>query len=230
MAKMKSFADVKIGDIGEDYNGLTGEVIKKGPAGSLLRYDYTGAMKDAISEGYADEDEDAVAVRDEDGDTVVFVYGGDGFCVDEEIDVPEVDESVLDYSDVLDYDQPSDILFESKKSSKKLDESKKKLNESLWTDMSGFVADVMEDVDYAYSGIYTSEDDSIIVKLDEIVPAFKDVEVSISKVEDGYFISVNEHDGDHDSMVGDIFDEVTAEAINEEIEEFLDNNAERMQD
>lgn len=225
MAEMKSFADVKIGDIGESYNGCPGEVIKKGPAGSLLRWDHSGVMGDCISEGYADEDEDAVVVRDEDGDIVVYVYGGEGFWVDEEIDVP-----TIDYENVLDYNQPSDILFESKKPSKKLNESKQKLNESLWTEMSGFVADVMEDVDYAYSDIHTSEDDSIIVTLDEIVPAFKDVEVSISKVDDGYFISVNEHNGEYDNMVGDVFDEVTADAINEEIEEFLDNNAERMQD
>ena len=82
--KMKSFEEVKIGDRGRDYNDEEMIVIKKGMAKDLIDYDRTGALTDGLSEGYIEEDDPAVIVKTEDGKTLCYIYGGDGFWVDGE--------------------------------------------------------------------------------------------------------------------------------------------------
>ncbi len=80
---IKPFPNVEVGDRGEDYNGEAGEVIAKGAAKDLLDYDSSGALKDGMSEGYIDDDEECVAIKDSDGGIYTYTYGGDGFWVED---------------------------------------------------------------------------------------------------------------------------------------------------
>lgn len=82
--KMKPFEEVEIGDRGRDYNDEEMVVVEKGLAKDLVDHDGTGALTDGLSEGYIEEDDPAVVVRTEDGETLCYTYGGDGFWVDGE--------------------------------------------------------------------------------------------------------------------------------------------------
>ena len=82
--KIKPFEEVEIGDKGRDYNDEEMVVVEKGIAKDLVDHDETGALTDGLSEGYIEEDEPAVIVRTEDGETLCYVYGGDGFWIDGE--------------------------------------------------------------------------------------------------------------------------------------------------
>lgn len=79
---MKPFEEVEVGDRGRDYNDEEMVVVKKGMAKNLVDYDGTGALTDGLYEGYIEEDDPAVIVRTEDGETLCYVYGGDGFWVE----------------------------------------------------------------------------------------------------------------------------------------------------
>lgn len=89
---IKSFKEVRVGEWGEDYSGERRRVLGKGTGRKgweeLKKWDSLGAMDDFVSNlelyGYTEEDlknQEMVAVRDEDGDTFVYNYGEDGFCV-----------------------------------------------------------------------------------------------------------------------------------------------------
>lgn len=93
---IKSFERVRVGEWGVDYSGERGRVLGKGIGRKdweeLKKWDSSGAMDDFVSNlelyGYTEEDLkdlEMVAVRDEDGDTLVYIYGEDEFCVMETV-------------------------------------------------------------------------------------------------------------------------------------------------
>lgn len=82
-AKIKPFRKVKVGDIGQDYNGEDVTIIAVGKLGKLMKYDDTGMAEDGLSQGYLDKRDDAVAVESPDGGYAVFTYGDDGVMVAE---------------------------------------------------------------------------------------------------------------------------------------------------
>jgi hypothetical protein len=77
--KIKPFREVMVGDMGEDYAGEKGTIIAKGNYESLQRHDSTGACEDLEE----DQRNELVAIVDEFGDELVYVYGSDGFSVEE---------------------------------------------------------------------------------------------------------------------------------------------------
>ena len=78
--KYKDFKDVKIGDLGIDYNGTSVTILKKGTAKELEKYDDFGSFSEDIEHGFIEEDEDAVLVTF-DHRNVVFIYGPEGVVV-----------------------------------------------------------------------------------------------------------------------------------------------------
>ena len=78
----KPFADVQVGDTAVDYAGNEGKVVAKGTAEEMLAYDTTGAMEDALSSGYVDFADDAIAYKiGNSGNVYAIVYGSDGAWV-----------------------------------------------------------------------------------------------------------------------------------------------------
>ena len=78
----KPFADVQVGDAAVDYAGNEGKVVAKGTAEEMLAYDTTGAMEEALSAGYVDFADDAIAYKIGNSDNVyAIVYGSDGAWV-----------------------------------------------------------------------------------------------------------------------------------------------------
>lgn len=83
------FAEVRIGDLGEDYNGDPVTIIAKGVGSAgwlkLKRYDVSGAMQEGIDDGLLPDDfesQQMVAVRsDGDPDPAVYTYEEDGVVV-----------------------------------------------------------------------------------------------------------------------------------------------------
>lgn len=73
-----SFDRIKPGMIAEDYAQTKSTVIAKGTWKDVRRYDSSGAMNEAIGGGYVSADDNMLAVEMDDGDTVVYVHGGDG--------------------------------------------------------------------------------------------------------------------------------------------------------
>lgn len=75
---------VKPGMTGEDYAGHTGKVIKIVPFHqwkTLQKYDDSGWMYDkSFKELGIDSSDYLVAIKDEHGENVVYVYGYDGFA------------------------------------------------------------------------------------------------------------------------------------------------------
>lgn len=78
----KPFADVQVGDAAVDYAGNEGKVVAKGTAEEMLAYDTTGAMEEALSAGYVDFADDAIAYKIGNSDNVYAIaYGSDGAWV-----------------------------------------------------------------------------------------------------------------------------------------------------
>lgn len=95
---IKPFADVQIGDRAVDYAGNVGEVLAKGTAEEMLAYDTTGAMEEALSEGYVDFAMDAIAYEIEnDGGIYAIVYGSDGAWVETGMDNSRVYSFAFDF-------------------------------------------------------------------------------------------------------------------------------------
>lgn len=79
---VKPFADVQVGDTVVDYAGNEGKVVAKGTAEEMLAYDTTGAMEEALSDGYVDFADDAIAYKiGNSGNVYTIVYGSDGAWV-----------------------------------------------------------------------------------------------------------------------------------------------------
>ena len=75
----KEFKNVKKGDKGEDYNGEKGTVTIMGTAEEIAKKDPNGMMSDLIKDKTIDAKQDAVLVTMDEGETVAYVYGDDGF-------------------------------------------------------------------------------------------------------------------------------------------------------
>lgn len=76
-ANVKPFEEVAPGDVGKDYGDESGTVIAKGTYETLKRYDSTGAC-DELEPELRDQ---LVAVQS-DNETLLYVYGEDGFYVE----------------------------------------------------------------------------------------------------------------------------------------------------
>lgn len=78
----KPFADVQVGDAAVDYARNEGKVVAKGTAEEMLAYDTTGAIEEALSAGYVDFADDAIAYKIGNSDNVyTIVCGSDGAWV-----------------------------------------------------------------------------------------------------------------------------------------------------
>lgn len=98
VSNVKPFADVQIGDRAVDYAGNVGEVLAKGTAEEMLAYDTTGAMEEALSDGYVDFAADAIAFEIEnDGSIYAIVYGSDGAWVETGVDNSKVYSFAFDF-------------------------------------------------------------------------------------------------------------------------------------
>lgn len=98
VSNVKPFADVQIGDRAVDYAGNVGEVLAKGTAEEMLAYDTTGAMEEALSDGYVDFAADAIAFEIEnDGSVYAIVYGSDGAWVETGVDNSKVYSFAFDF-------------------------------------------------------------------------------------------------------------------------------------
>lgn len=98
VSSVKPFADVQIGDRAVDYAGNVGEVLAKGTAEEMLAYDTTGAMEEALSDGYVDFAADAIAFEIEnDGSIYAIVYGSDGAWVETGMDNSRVYSFAFDF-------------------------------------------------------------------------------------------------------------------------------------
>lgn len=98
VSNVKPFADVQIGDRAVDYAGNVGEVLAKGTAEEMLAYDTTGAMEEALSDGYVDFAADAIAFEIEnDGSIYAIVYGSDGAWVETRMDNSRVYSFAFDF-------------------------------------------------------------------------------------------------------------------------------------
>jgi hypothetical protein len=73
---VKPFEEVLPGDVGKDYGDESGTVIAKGTYEALKRYDSTGACDELEP-----EERDRLVAVQSDGETLLYVYGADGFCV-----------------------------------------------------------------------------------------------------------------------------------------------------
>ena len=78
---MKEFEEITIGMEGKDYNGNKGVVCAIGPAGIISMGDSMGTLKDCLDEGITNPADPAVLVETKIG-TVAYVYGSDGFYVE----------------------------------------------------------------------------------------------------------------------------------------------------
>ena len=84
-ARVKNFRKVKVGDVGQDYNGEDVTIVAVGKLGKLMKYDDTGMAEDGLSQGYLNKNDDAVAVESPEGGFALFTYGEDGVAVYESI-------------------------------------------------------------------------------------------------------------------------------------------------
>lgn len=82
---LKPFERVVAGDKGTDYGDEPGEVIATGDYDSLKQYDSTGACQE-LRDDPDDEHmlDQMVAIKDANGDELLYVYGPNGFSVYEE--------------------------------------------------------------------------------------------------------------------------------------------------
>jgi|SRR5882762_1194479 len=79
---IKPFSEVMIGDQGTDYGDEKGIVIAKGRYKDLKEYDSTGACQELRDDPeYKHQLQEMVAIVDEFGDNLLYVYGADGFSV-----------------------------------------------------------------------------------------------------------------------------------------------------
>ena len=85
-AREKPFRKVKVGDIGQDYNGEDVTIVAVGKLGKLMKYDDTGMAEDGLSQGYLNKNDDAVAVESPEGGFALFTYGDDGVAVYEGVE------------------------------------------------------------------------------------------------------------------------------------------------
>jgi len=76
---IKPFSEVEEGDEGKDHGDCVGTVIAKGTLSELKRYDSTGACDD---ESLLPNTDEMVAVRTDDGETLLYAYGDGGFTVE----------------------------------------------------------------------------------------------------------------------------------------------------
>lgn len=91
---MKNFKNVEIGDVATDYCDFEYIVVAKDLGKNfdknLIDYDSTGAMIDYINNSDMSIDEinemEMIAVKEEDGTTLVFLYDYDGCYVKDEDD------------------------------------------------------------------------------------------------------------------------------------------------
>lgn len=77
-SKFKQFSQVKVGDLGVNYNGVEARVIDKGTVAEMQKYDKFGIIAIAMRAGSITKDDDAVAIELKDGYTVC-TYGENGF-------------------------------------------------------------------------------------------------------------------------------------------------------
>ncbi len=91
----KSFKQVEIGDLAETYTGEITTVLVKGIAKDLEKIwnkKLSGAGFEELYEIY-DKDTECIIVKDNDGDSVLFVYDHDGAIVNEKPKVKLVGEN-----------------------------------------------------------------------------------------------------------------------------------------
>jgi hypothetical protein len=77
MVTLKPFEKVSPGDIGSDFIGESGTVIATGTYSELEKYDSTGACHELEEE----QRNEMVAIKDDTGVSILYVYGPDGFGV-----------------------------------------------------------------------------------------------------------------------------------------------------
>ena len=98
----KPFRKVKVGDVGQDYNGEDVTIVAVGKLGKLMKYDDTGMAEDGLSQGYLDKNDDAVAVESPEGGYALFTYGDDGVVVNESLtNTSDILDRVADIDDIL---------------------------------------------------------------------------------------------------------------------------------
>lgn len=78
---MKAFSEVKIGDITRDYFGEGGKVVMKGTLLELYKKYGSPMSWNELEDLGLGKQTEGIAVKDEDGLLVVYVYGGEGAYV-----------------------------------------------------------------------------------------------------------------------------------------------------